>query len=174
MRKFCLLAFAAMILISNANAQGVREQMPTPFEKNGTNVSTTYAEMIAFYKGLAATSPMVKIVDVENGTDVGRPLQMVVISASKIFNPIPLRQADTRIVMVMNGIHPGEPDGIDASMILARDLGFGQNLCATAGAHSRLHHSRLQYRWHDGAQQCQPRQSKRSGGLWLSGQRPKP
>lgn len=122
MRIFRLTAIVALLLSGWVSAQGVGEQMPTPFEKNGPNTSATYAEMMAFYKDLAAASPMVKIVDVENGTDVGRPLQMVVISASKIFNPIPLRQADTRIVMIMNGIHPGEPDGIDASMILARDL----------------------------------------------------
>ncbi|MBP8073940.1 MAG: hypothetical protein KAY96_04230, partial [Bacteroidia bacterium] len=120
-----MFRFTALVLLMFSgwlSAQGVSEQLPTPFEKNGPNTSATYAEMMTFYKDLAAKSPMVKIFDVENGTDVGRPLQLVVISASKIFNPVPLRQADTRIVMIMNGIHPGEPDGIDASMILARDL----------------------------------------------------
>lgn len=117
-----LIVILAMLLPGLLVAQGIRDQMPTPFEKNGPNTSTSYAEMVAFYKSLEAASPMVKIFEEENGTDVGRPLQLVVISASKIFNPIPLRQADTRIVMIMNGIHPGEPDGIDASMMLARDL----------------------------------------------------
>lgn len=27
-----------------------------------------------------------------------------------------------RIILINNGIHPGEPDGIDASMLLARDI----------------------------------------------------
>lgn len=108
-------------------AQGGKEQMPTPFEKNGANTTTTYAEMIAFYKGLEAASPMVKVIEYANGTDVGKPLHLVVLTASKIFSPAPLRAADTRIVMVMNGIHPGEPDGIDASMIMARDLVLDQS-----------------------------------------------
>lgn len=114
---FFLLSFPCLVM-----AQGPKEQMPTPFEKNGPNTTTTYAEMVAFYKGLEAASPMVKVFEYENGTDVGKPLHLVVITGSKIFHPVPLRQADTRLVMVMNGIHPGEPDGIDASMIMARDL----------------------------------------------------
>ena len=116
------ILFAVLIFSGCVAAQGVRDQMPTPFEKNGPNSTTTYAEMMAFYKGLEAASPTVKIFEYENGTDVGRPLHLVVISGAKIFHPVPLRQADTRIVMVMNGIHPGEPDGIDATMMLARDL----------------------------------------------------
>jgi Zinc carboxypeptidase len=122
MHRLKLLVFVACLISGGLMAQGVQEQMPTPFEKNGTNTTTTYAEMMTFYKGLAAASPMVKIFDFENGTDVGKPLNLVVITGTKIFNPVPLRQADVRIVMIMNGIHPGEPDGIDASMMLARDL----------------------------------------------------
>ena len=30
------------------------------------------------------------------------------------------------VVLVNNGIHPGEPDGIDASMMLLRDLAQGK------------------------------------------------
>lgn len=119
MRKLTLLVLLIGLCVPGIMAQG---DMKTPFEKNGPNTTTTYSEMISFYKGLEAASPMVKVIELENGTDVGRPLHMVVLTASKIFHPVPLRQADTRIVMIMNGIHPGEPDGIDASMILARDL----------------------------------------------------
>ncbi len=120
--KFLGLVVLMAILPSLLQAQSAKEQLPTPFEKNGPNVTTTYAEMVAFYKALEAASPTVKIIPFENGSDVGKPQQLVVITGSKIFHPVPLRQADTRIVMIMNGIHPGEPDGIDASMMLARDL----------------------------------------------------
>ncbi len=122
MLKLKWIAMLAIVLPSMLVAQTGSEQMPTPFEKNGPNVTTTYAEMIAFYKGLEAASPTVKVFEYDNASDVGKPLHLVVITGSKIFHPVPLRQADTRIVMVMNGIHPGEPDGIDASMMMARDL----------------------------------------------------
>jgi murein tripeptide amidase MpaA len=32
------------------------------------------------------------------------------------------RQKNRRVLFIQNGIHPGEPEGIDASMMLARDL----------------------------------------------------
>jgi hypothetical protein len=120
MRKIVFSIAVVGCLIAQAFAQGSPE-MPTPFEKN-PNTTTTYAEMIAFYKGLEAASPMVKVIDIENGTDCGRPLNLVVISATKVFNPVPLRMGDNRFVLINNGIHPGEPDGIDATMMLARDL----------------------------------------------------
>ncbi len=122
MRQLRLIVLLLISLPSWVFAQGAKEQMPTPFEKNGPNTTTTYAEMVAFYKGLEAASPVVKVFEYDNATDVGKPMHLVVITGSKIFHPVPLRQADTRIVMVMNGIHPGEPDGIDASMMMARDL----------------------------------------------------
>ncbi len=99
------------------------QEMQTPFEQNGSNYSATYDEAIAFYTQLATESKMVELVEYENGTDVGRPLHLVVISGDgKTFNPVMTRRQDKRIVLINNGIHPGEPCGVDASMILARDL----------------------------------------------------
>lgn len=122
MRFIRLATLSLLLACSTAFAQSAKDQLPTPFEKNGPNTTATYAEMIAFYKALEAASPVVKVFEYENGTDVGKPLHLVVLTGSKIFHPVPLRAADTRIVMIMNGIHPGEPDGIDAAMMLARDL----------------------------------------------------
>jgi hypothetical protein len=94
----------------------------TPFEAKGPNYTATYEEIIGFYTSLADASPIVKLVTFPDGTDAGRPLHLVVISKSKLFNPVPLRQADYRFVLINNGIHPGEPDGIESSMLLARDM----------------------------------------------------
>lgn len=105
--------------------------LKTPHEIKGENYSATYAEAIAFYKELEAASPLVKIVEYKDGTDVGRPLHLVVITKDKTFHPVPMRAADKRFVMILNGIHPGEPCGVDASMALARDL-------ATNSAYSSL------------------------------------
>jgi hypothetical protein len=46
----------------------------------------------------------------------------LVLSKDKIFDPIAIRKSNKRILLINNGIHPGEPEGIDASMMLARDL----------------------------------------------------
>ena len=47
-----------------------------------------------------------------------------------IFNPTKLSFEEARkgksVLLVNNGIHPGEPDGIDATMMLMRDLATGK------------------------------------------------
>jgi hypothetical protein len=118
MRLILPALLACCLLHCSAWAQDLK----TPFETKGPNYTATYDEVIGFYTDLAAASPTVKLVTYPDGTDAGRPLHLVVISKPKLFNPVPLRQADYRFVMINNGIHPGEPDGIESSMLLARDL----------------------------------------------------
>jgi hypothetical protein len=55
-------------------------------------------------------------------TDIGKPLNLIVLSGDKIFDPIEIRKQNKRILLINNGIHPGEPEGIDASMMLVRNL----------------------------------------------------
>jgi hypothetical protein len=55
-------------------------------------------------------------------TDAGFPLHLAVISADKDFNFESLKKKNKRIILINNGIHPGEPDGIDACMLLARNI----------------------------------------------------
>ena len=113
---------ALLLILCCAATFSFAQELKTPFETKGSNYTATHDEIIAFYKSLEAASPTAKLVEYPDGTDAGRPLHLFIISKTKLFNPIPLRQADTRIVLINNGIHPGEPDGIESSMILARDL----------------------------------------------------
>lgn len=115
--------FPALLLCLLFGSLQAQDGLQTPFEKNGANYSATYEETIAFYKELETQSSKVKVLSYENGTDAGKPLHLVVISGDgKSFHPVQLRRMDKRIVLINNGIHPGEPCGVDASQILARDL----------------------------------------------------
>ena len=55
-------------------------------------------------------------------TDVGKPLTLVVLSRDKVFDPALIKKEGKRVLLINNGIHPGEPEGIDASMMLSRDM----------------------------------------------------
>jgi Zinc carboxypeptidase len=59
-------------------------------------------------------------------TDAGYPLHLVVVANNGDHNFENIRRNNKRIILVNNGIHPGEPDGIDASMLLARDIATGK------------------------------------------------
>jgi hypothetical protein len=55
-------------------------------------------------------------------TDAGYPLHLIVVSNNGDYNFDNIRKNNKRIILINNGIHPGEPDGVDASMLLVRDI----------------------------------------------------
>ena len=97
----------------------------TLFENSKGTQTPEYAEVIGYFKQLA--DHFEDIIMVEKGTtDSGFPLHVVLFDPQRDFNP-DIWHADDRLVMfINNGIHPGEPDGIDASMMLLRDLALGK------------------------------------------------
>ncbi|GGB99432.1 M14 family metallopeptidase [Dyadobacter sediminis] len=99
----------------------VRAQYETRFEKSGGTQTTDYEEGIAFYKLLAKKFPQVRITE-EGLTDSGKPLHLVLYSSNKNFDIKKLKAEGKAILFVNNAIHPGEPDGVDASMMLLRDI----------------------------------------------------
>ena len=96
---------------------GFSQSFQTPFEKGNGNQTTTYQEMGKFYDDLAQNF---KTISVESfGTDDnGEPIKVV------IFNPS--KNKEVPVILINNGIHPGEPDGIDATMMLMRDCATGK------------------------------------------------
>lgn len=94
----------------------------TPYERSNKKETTTYSEAIKFYEGLAKNHPKQAKLFTYGSTDCGKPLHLLVLSKNSIFDPAALRKSDKRILLINNGIHPGEPEGIDASMMFARDL----------------------------------------------------
>lgn len=94
---------------------------PTPYEKGNGNQTTTHAECIAWYQALAKAHSKVMRMDSVGITDSGRPLHRVIISTAG-FDSASVRKKERAVVFINNGIHPGEPEGIDASMALARAL----------------------------------------------------
>ncbi|MES2446255.1 MAG: M14 family metallopeptidase [Bacteroidota bacterium] len=94
----------------------------TPYELSNKRETTTYVEAIKFYEGLAKNHPKQAKLFTYGSTDFGKPLHLVVLSKNGVFDPSLIKKADRRILLINNGIHPGEPEGIDASMMFARDL----------------------------------------------------
>ena len=93
----------------------------TIFEKSSGTQTATYPEVISYYQKLARQSSLLQIKEMGQ-TDAGFPLHLITISSQINFNPNLWHQQKKIIILINNGIHPGEPDGIDASMMLARDI----------------------------------------------------
>jgi hypothetical protein len=93
----------------------------TPFEKSKGTETATYSEAVLWYQQLDKASPKVLVKEM-GPTDAGYPLHLVLVSNDGVNDPAQWKARNKVVVMVNNGIHPGEPDGIDASMILVRDI----------------------------------------------------
>ncbi|NCB09804.1 MAG: hypothetical protein EOM73_16800, partial [Bacteroidia bacterium] len=55
-------------------------------------------------------------------TDCGKPLHLFVINSEPEFDPAKIRQQGKSVLLINNGIHPGEPEGIDASLEFADNI----------------------------------------------------
>lgn len=97
----------------------------TPFERSAGKQSATYAECIAFYKDLDMRSPRLSIREM-GMSDAGYPYHVVLYSNDGVADPGAWHRQHKLVILINNGIHPGEPDGIDASMLLLRDLVAGK------------------------------------------------
>ena len=93
----------------------------TTFEKSQGKETATYFEAIQFYKALSSSYHQIKFLS-KGATDAGYPLNLVLISNDEKFDPSVWHIQHKVVILINNGIHPGEPDGIDASIMLARDI----------------------------------------------------
>lgn len=94
----------------------------TPFEQSADkNYTAAYKQVIAYYEALAKRQSQMRLFNYGT-TDAGKPLTLVVLSKDKVFDPAAIKKQNKRVLLINNGIHPGEPEGIDASMMLVRDL----------------------------------------------------
>ena len=117
--KFC------MLILFSCWLTGAGAQQLTRFEKYGGKETPAYPEIIAWWQQLDASSGKVKMLTM-GMTDAGYPLHLAVVANNGDYNFEQIRRNNKRIILVNNGIHPGEPDGIDASMLLARDIVAGR------------------------------------------------
>ena len=101
--------------------QTLAQPSTTLFEKSNGSQTPTYHEAIDWWKKLDATSAIVKMQEM-GVTDAGLPLHLVLVSSDKDFSIPSIKRKGKAILLINNGIHPGEPDGIDASMLLVKDI----------------------------------------------------
>ncbi len=94
----------------------------TPFEAGNGNQSSSWDDCIAFHQALAKRFPEWLRFDLIGTTENGTPIHAGVFSADGDFDPVRVRAAGRPVVLNNNGIHPGEPEGIDVCMALVRDL----------------------------------------------------
>jgi len=118
--------FLFIILVSCDKTSTKSEfDFTTIFEKSEGLETATYQETINYYKALANDYSEISIKAIGE-TDSGKPLHIVVLSPYPNEFDFDNLRKENRIVLINNGIHPGESDGIDATMMLFRDVVNGK------------------------------------------------
>ena len=116
--KFILLLLSVTIFAQN------NHKYDTFFEKGNGNQSANYQETMNYYKLLDTDFKSIHMQEM-GLTDSGEPLHIIIFNAENEFDFKTLSKNKT-VILINNGIHAGEPDGIDATMQLYRDLAIGK------------------------------------------------
>jgi hypothetical protein len=88
------------------------QQFDSLYKKNKT---LTYEQLIGEYKKLDAQSTSMKLLEYGK-TDGGLPIHLLVVNKLQQFTPPGTGRKKGTVLLIMNGIHPGECEGMDASL----------------------------------------------------------
>ncbi|WP_082864259.1 M14 family metallopeptidase [Polaribacter atrinae] len=124
MSKFFRALFLVLVVLLVVSCDRLSKEdkdFTTLFEKSEGTETPEYKEVISYYKDLAEAHSSVALFSFGQ-TDSGEPLHLVVYSREGVFNVDEIKNSSKNRILINNGIHPGESDGIDASMLLLRDL----------------------------------------------------
>ncbi len=148
--RFALLIVLLVSSFSEGHSQGTKKIVPqkqiaftevktpedfflTPYEKGNYTKTATYAETFEWYQKIQKAFPQRTSLFEIGTTDIGLPMycfkigkmplvetqkkgQVNVGEAKNKFNKSNIK------VLINNNIHPGEPEGTDACMLLVRDM----------------------------------------------------
>jgi len=121
MRKTIIVLFAILLYSCQSGEESKRTDFTTQFETSKGTETPEYKDVISYYKDLSKTYSQISLFEM-NKTDSGEPLHLVVFNADGKTTLDDFKNTTKNKLLVNNGIHPGESDGIDASMLLLRDI----------------------------------------------------
>lgn len=121
MNYFIRVIVLSIVLVINSNLGHC--QINLRYLENET---LKYDEVIAAYQSLDEKYEKASLFEIGK-TDIGKPLHLFIITQDGDFESILNGETDKCIVFINNGIHPGEPPGIDASIQFTMDILSGHN-----------------------------------------------
>jgi murein tripeptide amidase MpaA len=108
-------------MISSLTLGQTTGEWKTYYEKSNYLKTPRYAETIEYCKRLAVASPWVRYESFGKSPQ-GRDLPLVILSKDKAFTPTAAAKSKKAVILIQSGIHAGEIDGKDASLMLMRDI----------------------------------------------------
>lgn len=116
----CLL-FSLLLLVSPMLAVAQPAAPVTIYETSKGMQTPTYDQIVTWWSAIDKFSKKVTLLT-KGPTDAGFPLHLALVSQQGYTSVSQAKKDGKTILLINNGIHPGEPDGIDASMLLVKDI----------------------------------------------------
>ncbi len=110
-----------ILLEDHAAPPPVQHDWTTPAEASSYRSTPSYGETLAYLERLAEVRDELQLQPF-GYTARGRELTVAVVSSDRAFTPGEARITGKPVVLLINGIHPGEICGKDASLLLLREL----------------------------------------------------
>ncbi len=114
MLRITLILFTLFPILSSAQSA-----LLSPYEKDN-KATATYAEAISFYTQLDKQHDQLNLSE-WGMTDAGYPIHVAVLSKDQEFDVQRIKANGKAILFINNAIHPGEPEGVDATMMIVRN-----------------------------------------------------
>jgi hypothetical protein len=114
-----LLVISSFVRCTDPTIINTKEYL-TIFETSDGKQSAPYFKGIAWWKELDQDFAELHITEF-GMTDAGYPLHIVTLCQNGLTLD-KIKGSNKSIILINNAIHPGEPDGVDASMLLFRDI----------------------------------------------------
>ena len=99
----------------------------TRAETTGFRETSLHADVMQFLRALVARGDPRLHVTTFGASPGGRELPLLVLSKDGVRTPADARRAGRPVVLMLDGIHPGEVEGKEASLALVRDLVDGRH-----------------------------------------------
>ncbi|PKP16809.1 MAG: peptidase M14, partial [Bacteroidetes bacterium HGW-Bacteroidetes-22] len=95
----------------------------TDYEKSDGMKTPRYDATIAFCRKMADASPLIHYSSFGISPQ-GRELPLLIADAHGNFDPESVRRSGNMVILINACIHPGEPEGKDAGLLLLRNIAF--------------------------------------------------
>jgi hypothetical protein len=111
---------------SRALVAAADDPWATPAEVSGLTATPDAATTGTFIDRLVAADARIRRIEIGRSHE-GRAVELLVVSQEGVTDPAGLRATGRPTLLIQNGIHAGEIDGKDASLMLLRDLVLGRH-----------------------------------------------
>lgn len=103
------------------NKRKISSHWLTHFERSNFQESPNYSETIKYFQKFETESKYAKLITI-GFSPQKREIKLLIVSKGNEFTAETAAQSGKAIVLIQNGIHPGEIEGKDACMLLLREI----------------------------------------------------